>query len=297
MKNYKKLFIPIFTFWLLNFSSVFAWWIDHFEVTMSPDEANIWEAIDLTIQAVDKNNITVTDYDWTIVIFSESDPEAELPSALEDNTYTFSASDQWEIKFENAVVFRNSWSQDLYVYDLDDDTVLWIWEVYINKVEEVENIEIEIISPEDWLLIWEDSIDISGLSQKNHNINIIINQSNTFSTTTNDEGVFEYTVTWLINWDNTIKAEILDSDWNAVWESNEVEIEVNFNQPQFKSISINPETVETESSYEVRVITNNITSEVSLIIDENVINLDKEEDWIFQNIFTLLKLNETIVYE
>jgi len=109
MKNYKKFFIPIFTFWLLSFSSVFAWWIDHFEVILSPDETNIWEAVDLTIEAVDKNNIIVEDYDWTILIFSESDAEAVLPSWLEDNTYSFQTSDQWSIKFENAVIFNNVW--------------------------------------------------------------------------------------------------------------------------------------------------------------------------------------------
>jgi hypothetical protein len=29
-----------------------------------------------------------------VLIFSESDPEAELPTTLEENTYTFKASDQ-----------------------------------------------------------------------------------------------------------------------------------------------------------------------------------------------------------
>ncbi len=289
MKNYKKLFIPIFTFWLLSFTSVFAWWIDHFEVKLSPDETNIWEAVDLIIEAVDKNNEIVENYNWVILIFSESDPEAVLPSSLEDNTYSFASSDQWSIKFENAVIFNNEWRQDLYVYDLDDDTVLWVWEIFINKVEVIENIEISIISPENWLVIWENSINISWFSNKNHNIEIVINNEETITTTTNDEWVFEYEVTWLVNWENTIKANILNSDWEVIWESEVVEIEVNANQPQLKNIALTPESVEIESSYEIELITNNSVVSASVLINENIIELDKvtDEEWLFRiNIYS-----------
>ena len=47
-----------------------------------------------TIQAADKNDVIVKDYTGTILIFSESDADAELPSALDQNTYIFMDSDQ-----------------------------------------------------------------------------------------------------------------------------------------------------------------------------------------------------------
>jgi hypothetical protein len=50
--------------------------------------------MDLVIEAVDKNNNVIPSYDGTIIIFSETDPEAILPSALKDNTYQFQAADQ-----------------------------------------------------------------------------------------------------------------------------------------------------------------------------------------------------------
>jgi hypothetical protein len=248
MKKLKKLFILIFTFSILSFSSVFAWWIDHFEVILSPNETNIGEALDLIITAVDKNNITVEDYDWTIILFSESDPEAILPNWLEDNTYSFLSSDQWIIQFENAVIFNNAWEQDLYIYDLDDDTVLWVWEILINETEKIENIDINIVSPESWLTIWENFINISWISQKNHNVNIIINWEIILNTTTNSEWIFESKIENLINWENTFKAEILNSDWESIWESEEVTIEVNSNQPTLKNIKITPESVEIENT-------------------------------------------------
>jgi len=43
---------------------------------------------------MDKNNVTVTDYKGTILIFSESDPEAQLPNNISENTYVFSSADQ-----------------------------------------------------------------------------------------------------------------------------------------------------------------------------------------------------------
>lgn len=283
MHNYKKLLFPIFTFWLLSFSSVFAWWIDHFEVILNPKTANIWEAVDLTIKAVDKNNVTVTDYNWTIVIFSETDQEAILPRWLEDNTYSFVSSDQWEIKFENAVIFNNSWNQDLYVYDLDDDTVLWVWEISITKQStKQENTEISILSPENGLVIWNDYINISWTTQKNHNINIIINDSKTIKITSNDQWTFETKISNLSDWKNKIKAQILDSDSKVIWESSVVEIEVNSNQPSLKNIQVSPESVEIESSYNIELITNSLVANASVIINDNVIELDKESEWIFK---------------
>jgi len=57
--------------------------------------------MDLTIKAVDKNWAPVTDYQGTVLIFSNTNPEASLPIVLKDSTYTFTESDQWVRKFEN----------------------------------------------------------------------------------------------------------------------------------------------------------------------------------------------------
>jgi hypothetical protein len=48
----------------------------------------------MTIEARDKNDGLITDYEGTIIVFSETDKEAEFPSTLEENTYTFKTSDQ-----------------------------------------------------------------------------------------------------------------------------------------------------------------------------------------------------------
>jgi hypothetical protein len=93
MKRFLKVIAGLFTGGLLSISSVFAA-IDSFDVTMTPDSVSIGESVDLVIEAVDSNGATVTDYNGTIIMFSESDLDVKLPSDLEQNTYTFGPADQ-----------------------------------------------------------------------------------------------------------------------------------------------------------------------------------------------------------
>ena len=281
MKILNKILLPICVIGLTSFSSVFAWWIDHFEVRLEPKDAKVWEALDLTIEAVDKNNAIVSDYNWIILIFSESDPEAELPSVLEENTYTFSDSDQWKIKFENGVYFKKTWTNDVHIYDLEDDTVLWIAEVNITKEEEIKNIDVSILTPEDWLTIWEWKIKVSWNTKKNYNIKIIINWKREELTTSNNEWLFERVINNLEAWDNAFKAQVLNSDNIVVWESNIVKIKVNSNLPSLKSIKVTPKEVDTESEYEIEVITDKWLTEVNIIIDDSIIKLEDKGEWVY----------------
>ena len=117
MKRSLRIITWLVAGWFVSLASVLAAGIDHFNVTMTPDTINAGESVDLIIEAVDRNDATVTDYTGTILIFSESDDEAKLPSALEQNTYTFMTSDQWVVKFENAVTFSTQWLQNIHIYD------------------------------------------------------------------------------------------------------------------------------------------------------------------------------------
>ena len=283
MNILKKITIPLFIISLTSFSSVFADWVDHFEVKLDPDTAKVWEALDLTIEAVDKNNTTVTDYNWTILIFSESDAEAELPSILEENTYTFSTSDQWKIKFENWVSFKKSWTQDVYIYDLEDDTVLWVSEVSISKDEIETNIDINILSPENWLTIWEWKITISWNTNKNFNVKISVNWSRTEMTTSNWEWLFEKTIENLENWDNIFKAQVLNSDNEVIWESDVVKVKVSSNLPVLKNFKITPEDVNPESEYEIEVIASKWLTDVNVIINDSIIKLEESDEWVYTN--------------
>lgn len=281
MKTSIRFILTLLASTIFSFSSVFAAWIDHFEVKLNPSTAEVDEAMDLTVEAVDKNNNAVNDYKWTILIFSESDPEAELPSALKDNTYTFSLSDEWSVKFENAVKFKNSWTQDIHVYDLNDDTVFWIAEAKILEATVTQNLDIQITSPESGLTIWENKIWISWTTQKNHKVKVILNNSGSISTTSNDTWAFETKVNDLIDWDNIIKAQVLDADWNVVWETKEISVRVNKDNLNIKNIKVTPESLDPGNSFEVQVIANPKLDSVQIILNDVITKLEEGKDWVY----------------
>lgn len=282
MKITKKILLSSFITSMLSFTSIYAAWVDHFEVKLNPENSNVWDALDLSIEAVDKNNSVVTDYQGSILIFSESDPEAELPTALSDNIYDFVWADQWKVTFENSIKFNNEWVQNIHIYDFDDDTVYWIAEATISKSVTDVNIDIDIITPENGLTIWENKIKISGSSKKNHQIKITVNWETEIMTTTSEEWIFEKEIQDLKDWENTFLAEVLDWDLNIVWTSNEVKIKVETSSISIKNLKTIPEEIFTESAYEIELIASEWLYEVSAIINEVIIKLKEEESGVYK---------------
>ena len=164
IKNILK-FVAFFVT-IFSFQTVFAASIDHYEVTVNPETVSIWEAVDLNIEAVDKDGNVITDYEGTILIYSQSDRDAELPNSLEESTYTFKLSDEWSIKFENAVRFKEKWLNDIHVYDLEDDSDSVVWIAEVQVVEEIvsQNVDISILAPESGITIGKDEITVSSFS-------------------------------------------------------------------------------------------------------------------------------------
>jgi len=277
----KKTILTFLATTIFSYTWVFAAWIDHFEVKFNSDKANIGESLDLTIDAVDKNNETVLDYDGTILIFSESDPEATLPSQLADNTYKFSAADQWKIKFENSVIFKKAWLQDIHIYDLNDDSVFWVAEATINEKIKNKNLDINIVTPENWLTIWKKSIWVSWTTQKNHQIKIVLNWTKEFTVTSNNDWIYEKNIDNLSDWENTIKAMVYDADWNIVGQSDEVKLKVELNSLNIKEVKVTPKAVDPENSYEVKVIANPKLNNVSVIVNDVLTKLDESSSWIY----------------
>ena len=281
MKFSKKLILAFLASTMFWFTWVFAAWIDHFEVSFYPDNVKVWEALDLTIEAVDKNNVTVLDYDWTILIFSESDPEAELPSELDENTYTFTAADQWKIKFENAIKFKNPWLQNIHIYDFIDDTIFWVAETDVSEDNTDINVEIQIVSPDSGITIWKNSITVSWTTKKNHQVKIIVNWMDEVETTSNNDWIFEELIDILEDWDNTLMAQVLDSDLNVIWVSEVTNIRVDLSSLSIKNVKLTPDSVYPESSFEIEVIATPKLIQIEAIINDVLISLKETRDWVY----------------
>jgi len=284
-KMLKSIFFLILT---LNLSFAFAWTIDHFQVEFSKDTAMQFEALDITIKAVDKNWEIVKNYTWNVLAISETDDNVELPEDLaSDNWYTFQLSDQWVKKFENWVKFSNIWEQSISVYDSEDyQNLIWKWEITIIEASTTQtDIEIEILTPETNTTISENKLQISGATKKNHQINIEINGSKIIPTTSNSDWIFQKEVDNLNTWENTFKAYVLDADQNIIWESKIITIKVDDNKPVFKKIILSPLSeswsIEEDTNIDVKVFANKWLKTVKLLFNDWVISLSETEDWVY----------------
>lgn len=282
MKWYIKLLF-IFSIFFLSIPSIFAADIDSFEVVLEKESAKVGEALDLTITAVDKNGKVVEDYLGDILVFSESDDDAEFPNDLSENSYSFTATNEGTIKFENAVQFSKAGVQDIYVYDINEDTIMGIAEVTITQADEVKDMEIEILSPENGITVGSNTIKVSGKTQKNYQVHVILNDTQKIPTTSNADGVFEVDVENLQEWENTLQAQVLDADDKKIGESSKVSVKINAGAPLFKSIAISPTgEVEAESEISIEVVSNIGLREVQALINDVVFTLKEEKDGIYK---------------
>ena len=264
--------------------TIFAATIDHFELTVNPETVSVWEAVDLTIEAVDKDSNVIKDFEWTILIFSESDKDAELPNSLEEWAYTFKLSDEGHVKFENAIRFQNKWTNDIHVYDLSDptDSILWIAEVQVTQQTENTNVGINILSPENWITIWKKEITISGKTKKNHQVKIILNGKKEIITTSNDDGIYEKLIEDLPNGKSILKAIVLDSDNEEIGSSKEVHITSDSSGPAFNKIKILPsQTLPAASNMTVEIYASKELSDVSIIMNDELASLEEKENWVY----------------
>lgn len=261
-------------FSLFSLSHVFAWTVDHFEVLVEPTKSQVGETVDITIEAKDSDNKKVTDYKGTIIIFSETEKDAEFPNELKDNTYEFTNENQWSVKFENAVKFKTVWNHTVQVYDLNDDKILWIGEVEIVWKESTQSAEISIASPETGITIWESSVTVSGQTQKNHRVILSINGTEEVTTTSNNDGIYEKEVTGLKDGENSIVAYVLNADNNRIGQSSPVLLKVDTSNPLLSSIKITPSgEVESESKIAVELVASLWLTSVSIIVDDILTSL------------------------
>jgi hypothetical protein len=281
----KKWYIKLFSFLLslLCFSSTFAaGTLDHFEVVLGNTSAKVGVALDITISAVDKNNEIITDYSWDILVFSESDAQAEFPSDLAENSYSFTAANEGSVKFENAVKFQNVWKQDIYVYDLNDENILGIAEIDISAKEVLSDIEILILSPENWVTLGKNNITVSGSTQKNHQVRVVLNNDQDYFTTSNAEGIFEKEIDAMQQWMNAIQAFVLNADDKVIGESKRIDIKINSDVPELKKFTITPTgSVQAETELSMELVSNTGLSKVQVIINDIITTLEETKDGIY----------------
>ncbi len=282
----KKILKLLFWISLICFSNYsFAATVDHFDVKLSSEETSVNKAVDVTIEAKDSDWNIVKDYKWTIVIMSDTDPKVILPAEIKDNLYVFTATNQWKVKFENSLVFSKEWEQQINIFDFDNEEIVWIWKINVVKEEDLtEEIEISLISPEDWMLNRNNYITISWKTQKNHQVIIKLlstKTSRTVKTNSDNEWLFENKIENLDDWDYTINASVLNSELKEVWKTNEVKITIKTKKPELESVKITPLEIYPEDKINIELKATSKLSEVTMTINDVIINFKEIKDWVY----------------
>jgi len=116
------------------------WWsqwtdqLDNFRITSSPTNPRINDFIDVTIEARDRNNRRISDYNWRVDFLvqyrlntSSSRTTANTSDYdLSPSTYTFSTFDNGIRTFRNILRFRRNGQYRLRVRDIDSNRMSYI---------------------------------------------------------------------------------------------------------------------------------------------------------------------------
>ncbi len=294
MKNLLKILAWTIALWA--YSLTLAWSVDHFDVKIDPSSVKVWESVDLTIQALDKNWSIVKDYVWEVLIFSQSDPKAEFPWVLKENSYTFKTSDAWMVKFENAVKFSQKWTQDINIYDVSNEDIFWYAEAVVWEWTSTATAsgEINISYPESWTTLWTDSIKVSWKTQKNHKIKIILNTDKITNAISDSSWAFEVEIKNIPSWENSLKAQLLDADEKVISISSEVLFRIESNIPKLRTLVLDPNQEEfaPETVVNVSLEASEWLTDVNLILNDVVSKLiETSKAWTYTWTITTPKEN------
>jgi len=256
--------------------------IDHFEMEVAPTKVKIWETVDLTITAVDKDGNLLKDYVWEIIIFSQTDPKAEFPW-IKDNTYKFKASDAWELKFENSVKFTKVWTQDINVYDSTSDDIFGFAEVEVSEwVVQTQTSEITITYPEDWVILWNNIFKVKWKTIKNHKVKLFLNTDKIFNWISDNTWLFEIEIKDVPNWENSLKVEVLDADWKSIWKSSDTLFKIEASAPKMKSIKLTPgNEVDSETKVDLELQATKWLTNVDIILNDMIVPLTENWNWTY----------------
>lgn len=239
--------------------------IDHFVVTIAKT-VQVGKGTDMTVTAVDKNEKTVRDYHGQIIIQS-TDRFATLPN--NGGTYTFSDADEGEKKFDKGLIFSETGSHTITVYDFDGVTVSpnIKGEAEIKVTDEViaptpsptdtpgiaappsppppPDTQLEIKKPEDGSKFGGSSvITITGTGQANTDLKIFLDDTKVVDGNEQDviipvdaDGFFSYELKGVADGNHKVYVQMVESpDQNSAT----VNFLVDATAPEFKDISIFP---------------------------------------------------------
>ncbi len=265
------------------------------ELEKSNPEAN--EAIDLEITAVDEMWETVEDYQWDVIMLLEwwDFEDAEFPNEW---FYEFKAEDAWYVKFSKWLIFRSEWEFEIQIEDLMNAgiagsktvQVWWDW-------QDLE-FDVQIESPSQWSTLQSHHIEVIWNTDAPNTIyEVFLNWEMVRDDITDENGDFNIYIDWQDQWDKTLKVELTDSDWQVIWQSEEIDFDFEPQEEEyFKSLEISPSTEANQWEWiEFTVETSDSVESVELKIEwYEEFSMDREEAWLFKR---QISINDPWTYQ
>ncbi|MFT7184160.1 MAG: hypothetical protein ACI9QC_000491 [Oceanicoccus sp.] len=267
--------------------------LDHFSIELvGEDDATVevGDQLNVSVSALDENNLTVSDYTGTIR-FSSTDGSATLP-----NDYTFLAEDAGSHDFSLSVKLVTPGTQTVSVNDTDQYTIDGDFEIEVvtdeNSDAEYDSdfVDDDFDRDGDFTLISpasgsysEDNIEIQGSAQYGYSAIIYLDDEEAGRTEVEFDNSFSYQVSNLDDGKYDIYVEIVELGDGAEGEEEILEVletsdleEVNIDTtaPEIVSIKSNPDgDLETESEVEITILSEGDLENVSIVFNDEVYEL------------------------
>ncbi len=242
--------------------------IHHFNIITAPTTKEN-EAIDVTVEAKDKDDKTITTYRGSVFFQSTSDFTATLPA--QGRSIQFKESDNGVLKLSKAIIFKHKGNQTLQVSDAVEDAEGTVT-IKVDPADSTTTTSgsgetITIITPENNSSITTDTLTISGKTKKNSRVILKLNGTEVATLPSDDSGIFTKTLGNITQTSNILTAEIIDGN-NKTIGSTESRFTVMESGPKYYSASISPSnSVDAGSPISITIEAEPNLSEVSATID------------------------------
>ena len=255
--------------------------IHHFAV-IAPDTAKVGEAIDVTVEARDKDDKLIPTYHGSVFFQASTDFNATIPSQGKAIQF-IQETDKGVKKFNKGVIFKKVGEQSLEVSDAVEDAS-GKKTIKIDAADSTTTPSgsgtdtISILTPSNNDIVnMGDLVTISGYGKKNSKVNVKLNGSEFATVSTDENGLYSKTLPTLTQQSNIVMVDLLDGT-NKVLGTAQVRFSVSNTNPVMNSLTIAPNaSVEAGASITLTVDADPGLSEVSITIDGSVVTL---KEWV-----------------